>query len=287
MRRIIRWLRRHRGDAFAVWLGLVAMSVCSTVGGWLAEYQPREVRPALDQHGLTKVEGDEAFLNRPRYYTWIGRDSPILLSPDGHLTVRVRSDLDTPAVEVLNYPELRPMRRIQLPPRRTLYGDPSVAEDLGLSVLAPPNGELVADLAISPDSRYLAVECRRWTITASRYPISPRNPEELSFWLRGVLGLVNATHATQEDASEVSLFDVPSGRRLWTLPKQQLSGFTSDSQTLVTWNDTPWSEAKVALWDLPPRKPWNLILGWSVVAGLFVMFVYALLRVRWRRAKGA
>lgn len=264
MRRVLMFLRRHRSDVVAVWLALVVIGASSVLCWICLRVVSRSIQPHLDQ-GLAR---------RPHCSEWLRVNPPQLRSADGSHAVQLRPDLDTKDnsfIDILTLSEPNTSRIYRLPPVHKVRGE------IGFLYLGPE--DLIADMAFSPDNRYLAVACRRYEVTASRWPPLPRTVQELGGWLQVAFGSGAGLRLNSKFLYEVHLFELKSGQPVAVLSEQALSGFTADGQTLVT--SRSGTDGRAHLWDLPPRKPWNLILAWSTLAALLTLtlcqlvFVYS------------
>jgi hypothetical protein len=84
-----------------------------------------------------------------------------------------------------------------------------------------------------------------------------------------------------------SIVDLPSGRTLATIPKQEYRrGWLSpDEKTWVTSGGRQFGNEVVNVWDFPPRKPWLGPFVWSLAVPILLLSGWAFRQVITRRRK--
>lgn len=190
-----------------------------------------------------------------------------VVAANGRFAARLLPEITsdgTGFIEILTLPGVKRQAIVALP-------------RINLEHVSDPVSSLEAfccSMSFEPNARCLAVHVHGYS---RRYDLRPLELLR-ACWNCFVGG--NTFPFDFESVHSVRIYDTNTGRELHVLHAQQNPFFSPDGRTLTTSDN-----GRLAVWDLPPRKPWNLILAWSALAGLVTLLLCLLVQVWWARRR--
>jgi WD40 repeat protein len=131
-------------------------------------------------------------------------------------------------------------------------------------------------LGFSPDGRLLAIK-----VSFDPHEINLGNLRQRFFNLFSD----KAAPENAEELAEMRLVEVATGKTVGTVPKPVYGiAFAPDGQTMILSGAR--TNQPLELWDVPPAKPWLLILAWAVLPAVIVLLL-GLVRQWWQQRRQA